>query len=366
MTTHHHIAATLVDWFHANQRPLPWRKTYSPYHVWVSEIMLQQTQMDRAVPYFERWMTRFPDVPTLAAASEDDVLKYWEGLGYYSRARNIRKAARIIMDEHGGAFPTDVGGLLALPGVGPYTAGAIASLAYQQDVPAIDANVERVFARLFDIDTPVKEKDAKRAVADHADRLLPPGGARDFNQAVMEFGALVCTPRAPRCEACPLSAQCEAYRLGIVAHRPVPGKRQDITPLSIVAGVLLHEGRFFIQKRLEDSVWGGLWEFPGGSIEDGETPEQAAVREFREETDFRVSVVDKIDVVRHGYTRYRITLHCFLLSLDGPGTTPYLTAASEYRWSTSEGLDGLAFPGGHRKLIDIMRTDLRYAHLFSA
>lgn len=349
------LSARLLDWFAANRRPLPWRETYSPYHVWISEIMLQQTQMERGVAYFTRWMERFPDVAAVADAREDEILKLWEGLGYYSRARNLHRAARVVMDEHGGRLPSTVGELSALPGVGPYTAAAVASIAYERDEPLVDANVGRVLARLFDIDTPVGEAATRRELWRLAAELLPPGRARDHNQALMEFGALVCAPRAPHCGGCPLTAYCEAHRLGIVEHRPVPGKKKDIVPLALATGVLAHAGRIFIQKRAEDDVWGGLWEFPGGCIEDGETPEQAVVREFHEETGFTVRPHAELRVVRHGYTRFRVTMHCFSLGVDKAPGPPVLTEAVAWKWVTPAELDDYAFPAGHRKLIDWLR-----------
>jgi A/G-specific adenine glycosylase len=343
----------LLTWFASNARPLPWRANYEPYAVWISEVMLQQTQMERGVAYFERWMERFPDARALAAASEEEILKYWEGLGYYNRARNLRKAALRLVNEHGGRVPDDVEALRALPGVGEYTAAAVASIAYNQDVPVVDANVERVLARVFDVDTPVKEEPARSRVRVLAERLLPPGQSRDFNQALMEFGALVCSKK-PRCECCPLAELCESRRLGIVDERPVPGKSQDIVTLDVVSGVLVRHGRVFIQKRLPRGAWPGLWEFPGGRIEPGETPEQALVRELREELDFGVETLGPFAPIKHGYTRYRVNLHCFFCRQTQDNPTPTLTAATEYRWALPQELDEYAFPAGHRKLIDRM------------
>ena len=350
----------LLDWFAAHQRDLPWRRGYDPYAVWVSEVMLQQTQMSRAVAYFERWMERFPDPAALAAADPEEVLLLWEGLGYYSRARNLQKAAAVMTRDHGGALPSDRASLLRLPGIGPYTAGAICSIAFNQPETAVDANVERVLARVLDIDTPVKQPAAARAIRRAAAVLIPPGRARDFNQALMELGALCCSPRDPGCPVCPLHRLCEARRLGIVSERPVPGKKPLITPLQIVAGVLVHKGRVFIQKRLPGSVWGDLWEFPGGRVEPGESPATACAREFLEETGFRVRDLQEMAVIRHGYTTYRVRLHCFSCFLPGRAKEPLLTAAQDYRWALPVELDGFAFPAAHRKLIDMMAEDDRF------
>jgi A/G-specific adenine glycosylase len=347
----------LLDWFAANSRPLPWRRSYDPYAVWVSEIMAQQTQMDRVVPYFTRFMARFPDIASLAGADENDVLKAWEGLGYYSRARNLLAAARRIVAEHGGVLPADFAAIRALPGIGQYTAGAVASIAYGLDVVAVDANVLRVLARVCDIDVPVKEPAGKARVIELARELLPPGRARQYNEALMELGGMVCRPKNPDCPACPVAAVCQARHLDIVADRPVLSKTPDITPLLVATGVLTHAGRVFVQKRLPVGAWANLWEFPGGRIEQGETPEQAVVREFAEETAFSVEAAAKLAVIRHGYTTYRVTLHCYLLRLPDAydpaiPPVPTLTAAQESRWLTPEELANYAFPAGHRKLID--------------
>ena len=328
--------------------------------------MLQQTQMDRAVGYFQRWLKRFPDIASVATATEDEILTYWEGLGYYNRARNIHKAARILVHEHKGAFPRTRQELLALPGIGPYTAGAVLSIAFGQDEPAIDANVERILARLTDIDTPVKTKPAQEAIQYAARELLPAGQCREFNQALMELGGVICRARIPECPACPVAEFCEAHRLDITDQRPVPGKRPVITPLEIVTGILIHQGRQFIQKRRSDSVWANLWEFPGGRVETGEEPEQAVVREFGEETEFAVRVTDKITVIRHGYTTYKVTLHCFFCTLANGGHTlpePMLHAAQDARWVAANDLQRFAFPAAHRKLIDTIQRDLRLTAL---
>lgn len=358
------FTAALLDWFAAQQRDLPWRRNYDPYGVWVSEIMAQQTQMDRVVAYFQRFMKRFPDLAALARADEDAVLKAWEGLGYYGRARNLLAAAHSIAAEHGGRFPDDLETIRALPGIGEYTAAAIASIAFGIDVAVVDANVQRVLARIADIDTPIREPDGKARVQELAQRLLPHGQARQWNQALMELGGLVCRPRTPHCSDCPARALCQARHLDIVADRPVLSKTKDIVPLNVATGVLVQAGRIFIQKRLPKGAWGNLWEFPGGRIEPGETPEAAAVRELREETGFTTSVATKLAVIRHGYTTYRVTLHCFLLHLadlarEALPPEPVLTAAQQSLWVAPAELARYAFPAGHRKLIDSLARDLR-------
>ncbi len=354
------ISLRLLDWFTRCQRPLPWRQTYAPYAVWIAEVMLQQTQMDRAVAYYARWMDRFPDLRALAAADEDDVLKLWEGLGYYTRARNLRLAARYILDRYDGELPAEEAALRALPGVGAYTAAAILSQAFGQDLPAIDANAERVLARLFDVDAPVKEKAGRLRIHELATTLLPSGRARDFNQALMEFGALVCT-RRPRCAECVLADTCESLRLGIVGERPVRLKSPAIVHLNVATGVLVREGRLFIQKRPQRGAWAGLWEFPGGRIEPDEAPARTVEREFLEETELRVRSVESLGQVRHGYTTYRVTLHCFRCILDQDTPTPILHAATTCRWVQPSDLGRYAFPAGHRLLVDRLLQSRHFA-----
>lgn len=354
-------SAPLLEWFAQARRDLPWRATLDPYHVWLSEVMLQQTQMERGVAYFERFVARFPDLASLAAADEQDVLKLWEGLGYYSRARNLLKAARIMAAEHGGRVPDDHAALRALPGVGGYTAGAVLSIAYNRDVPAVDANAERVLARLHDVEQSPRDAEGRRLFARLAQELIPPGRAREINQAVMELGALVCLPRDPRCAACPLAGGCLARAAGSVARRPVLPDGAKTVPIGMGTAVIRHEGLFFVQRRLPEGVWAGLWEFPGGQVEPGEAPVDTARREVREETGFEVTIKDKLAVIRHAYTRYRVTMHAFLAAFPGGGQPPEprLTAAQEHRWVPFEALAGLALPAPMRELVASLERDPR-------
>jgi len=357
------IAARILDWFATHRRPLPWRSTYEPYHVWISEIMLQQTQMERGVAYFLRWLERFPDVRTLAEADEDEVLKLWEGLGYYSRARNLHKAARVVRDRFDGRLPSSEDALRALPGIGPYTARAIASIAFERDVCVIDANVERVLSRLYDIALPVKSRQARSEIEGRAAALLPTGQARDFNQALMEFGSLVCAPRNPACDSCPLNDRCLARQLGVQEERPVTAKSLPPIYLTMATGVLVRDGLVLTQKRMPDDIWGNLWEFPGGLVEEGETPPEAVIREYMEETNLAVNSPAPIASFKHSYTRYRVTLHAFTVSLVSDPAELRLTAAQEHRWATWSELSALAFPAGHRKLMQHLESDRNFRKL---
>jgi A/G-specific adenine glycosylase len=350
------IQLQLMRWFERVGRDLPWRKDYHPYHVWISEIMLQQTQMERGVTFFYRWIEELPDIGSVAAASEEKIMKLWEGLGYYARARNLHKAAKEMVKKYSGELPQEHSTLLTLPGIGPYTASAIASIAFNQDYPVVDANVERVFSRLFDIDTPLKEKDSQKRIEALALQLLPTGKSRQFNQALMEFGGILCTPKKPQCPRCPIAKQCLSLLRGVVNERPIPVKGKQIIPIEMVTGVLVSSQRVFIQKRLAHDIWGGLWEFPGGRVEEGETLEEAVAREYLEETEFQVEVCEKITTVIHHYTRYKVILHCYICKLLS-SKKAVLHAAQEAKWIAVEELQDFGFPAGHRKLLSYIEKN---------
>jgi len=350
------IQQNLLDWFSENARDLPWRKTYSPYHVWISEIMLQQTQMDRVIDYFSRWMKQFPDIASISRSKEGKILKLWEGLGYYSRARNIIRTADILNRQHNGELPQDFKLLLQLPGIGKYTAGAIMSIAFNKEHAIVDANIERVFARLFNLDKPVKDNKIHSFIWEKAEELLPSGRAREFNQALMELGALVCIPKNPRCKICPVGNFCLSLKKGVVNERPVLTKPSQAIFIEMATGILIIAGRIFIQKRKPKGVWPNLWEFPGGRLEPGETPEMALVREYAEETQLQIGKLEKITTVKHSYTIYRVTLHCYFCSLTDDIFNPVLHTAQEYSLINPEDLSKYAFPAGHRKLIDHLKN----------
>jgi A/G-specific adenine glycosylase len=348
------IQRNLLDWFAVHQRDLPWRRSYLPYEIWISEIMLQQTQVKTVLPYYQRWIERFPDIVAVAEASEEELLKYWEGMGYYSRVRNIHKAARLLVKENGGAFPSEHATVLKLPGIGRYTAGAVMSVAFNQDFPVVDGNVERVFARLFDMDSPVKEKESQKRIWETARALIPSGKARDFNQALMELGALICLPRNPLCIECPVDSSCQSHRKGTVEARPVMGKRKSLQAIEVAVGLLLRQGKIFVQKRPPDGLMPHLWEFPGGKVEEGETPEAALIREFREELELDICGLDKIIRLRHNYTSFKVTLHAYFCTLKDSTQEPVIRRAVDARWVPPEALQDFAFPAANRKLIELL------------
>jgi A/G-specific adenine glycosylase len=325
----------LLDCYAEHARQLPWRfrseDRRCPYATWVSEIMLQQTRVETVIPYYDRWMERFPAVTDLAAAPLGEVLSAWEGLGYYSRARNLWRAAQIVVEEYGGDLPGDVERLRRLPGIGRYTAGAIASIAFGLDEAALDGNIRRVLARWFDVSEPARSPAGEKRLWELARANLPPGRAGDFNQALMDLGALVCTPRSPDCNRCPLAGECRAYRLGIQEERPVLEQKAPIPHLTVTAAVIVQRGRLMIAQRPERGLLGGLWEFPGGKLEPGETLADCLRREIREETGADIEVGELLGVYRHAYTHFRVTLHAFWCRLKN-GTQPQALEARELRW----------------------------------
>lgn len=354
------IRQSLLIWFASHQRPLPWRQDYDPYHVWIAEIMGQQTQMDRVVLYFQRWIQLFPDIKTLANASEQTMLKAWEGLGYYGRVHNIRRAAKQLVQNGQYSVPSDLHQLLTLPGIGPYTAAAILSIAYNLPYPLLDANVARLLSRLHDIDAPLKQAQVKKQLEHLANTLFDKEHPRLFNQALMELGALVCTPRQARCTVCPVQSHCLAFARNTVSLRPVLLARKQRVEIAMACVILRHGDLIFIQQRLPDDIWGGLWEFPGGRLEEDETTEAAAIRELREETGWQVKNIQFFATVVHYYTNHRVTLSAYIHNMPSPSPPPSLTAATRSDWVLLRYLEKFPFPAGHRQLvIRLLDTELK-------
>jgi A/G-specific adenine glycosylase len=308
----------ILDWYERQGRRLPWRGSRDPYMVWVSEIMLQQTRVEAVIPYFKRWMERFPCIESLAEATEQEVLAVWEGLGYYGRARNLHKSARILMKEYGGELPREAEELYKLPGIGKYTAGAIASMAFGQDVPTLDGNLRRVFARVFNVTEAADSPAGERILWGLVGKYLPKGRAGDYNQALMDLGAAICLPRKPRCLLCPLREFCQASLLGIQSQRPVLKPKAEIPHYKVTAAVITRNGKILLAKRPSKGLLGGMWEFPGGKIAEGETLQDCLRREIREELDAGIRVGESLGIYRHAYTHFQITLHAFQCELtDG-------------------------------------------------
>ncbi len=288
---------------------MPWRGHSDPYAVWVSEIMLQQTRVETVVPYFEKWMARFPTVTALAEASEQEVLNQWEGLGYYSRARNLHKAAKIVAEKFNGELPRDLDALRSLPGIGRYTVGAIASIAFGMDEPTLDGNLRRVFARLFDVtepaDSPAGEKILWGLAAEH----LPKGQAGDYNQALMDLGATICLPKNPRCLLCPLTELCAAREAGAQELRPVLKPKKETPHVVHAAAVIVRGGKVLLAQRPPEGLLGGMWEFPNGPVESN--PAEGLAQAVETGYGLQVQAGEGMGVVQHAYTHFKITVHAF-------------------------------------------------------
>lgn len=341
----------LHDWFRENHRRLPWRDTRDPYRVWVSEVMLQQTRVETVLAYYDHFVARYPDVTTLAAAPLEEVLKVWEGLGYYARCRNLHRAAGIVATRHGGSLPRSPEALASLPGVGRSTAGAIASIAFGIPAPVLDGNVKRVIARLLDLRTDLSSpRNLARLWKTASDLVLRAADPGLHNQALMECGAMICTPDAPHCAECPLNGRCRARRRGTVDRIPARRPPRVRPHLDIAVGVIVRDGgEVFIQRRPEHKMLGGLWEFPGGKVEPGESPEAAAHREVREELGVEVSVDRKVTTVRHEYTHLRVTLHAFLCRVVQGEPSP--CDAEAWTWTPLDDLARYPFPRVNQKVI---------------
>ncbi len=348
------IQKTLLRWFAAHGRDLPWRKTRDPYAIWVSEIMLQQTQVRTVVPYYERFLKRFPTVESLARAQLDTILKLWEGLGYYSRARNLHRAAGEIVERFDGHFPRTAAELLTLPGIGRYTAGAIASNAFDERAPIVDGNIERVLCRLFRIHGDSKDSAIQKTLWAIADDLVPANKPGLFNQALMEIGAEVCTPRNPQCGDCPLDRACQAKRHGEQLSLPTRRPRKPLPSHTVVVGVIYKAGRILIDKRKPDGLLGGLWEFPGGKKEPGESLETALLREVREELAITIRVERSLAVVDHAYSHFRVRIHAFECTwISGK---PRCVACAEFKWVRLQDLGRYAFPAANNRIIKVLRS----------
>jgi A/G-specific adenine glycosylase len=300
----------LRAWFQRHRRDLPWRHTTDPYAIWVSEVMLQQTQVATVVPFYLRFLEHFPTIQALAAAPEEQVLRHWEGLGYYRRARDLHRGARQLAAQHGGRLPDDPVVFGRIPGVGRYTLGAVLSQAFDRRLPIVEANSQRVLCRYFGWRDDPRSGPMQRQLWQTAEALLPRRQAGAFNQSLMELGALVCTPARPRCQDCPLQAGCQARRLGLQEQIPLRPAPPTIVAVNEVAVVLWRRGRVLLVQRPPEGRWASLWEFPRGSVDGDQTHEQAALRLLQQRANLEAMIGQELLTVRHGVTRFRITLVC--------------------------------------------------------
>ena len=357
------FARRLLGWYGRHRRDLPWRpcertgRRPGPYHVLVSEAMLQQTQVATVVPYYNRFVSRFPAVADLAGADEQDVLRLWQGLGYYSRARNLRAAARAVVDDHGGEIPRTVAGLLALPGVGRYTAGAVASIAFGTRAPIVDGNVARVLCRIDRIEADPRARDAQQLLWRRAEEVLPRTRVGDFNSALMELGATVCTPRSPQCLTCPVRVHCEASAAGVQDRIPAP-RRAKATPLLRRATYCIRrDGAWLIEQRPATGRWAGMWQFV--TVEAGEPDavsddaDDAAAGMAHARLPLRITNSRKLGVVTHGLTHRRYEFDVYAChaadgELAGDG--------ARRRWCTLDNLGNYPLPRPHLKIAEMLKN----------
>jgi A/G-specific adenine glycosylase len=349
------LRRSLLDWYDREGRDLPWRKTLDPYAIWISEIMLQQTQVKTVLPYYDRWLAKFPTIAILAAADQQAVLKAWQGLGYYARARNLHRAAQQIMEQHNGHFPNTYAAVLALPGIGETTAGGILSAAFNQAVPILEGNVKRIFARLLALQQPVRL--ALPQLWHLSQTLLDPEQPRHFNQAIMDLGATCCLPKTPNCPQCPWQFACSAYNLGVPAEFPMREKKAPLPHKRIGVGVIWNDqGQILIDRRPQADLLGGLWEFPGGKVEPGETIESCIRREIKEEIGIDVAVGEHFITLDHAYTHFKVTLevhHCSYLS-----GTPQAIECDEVRWVSVAELEQFPFPKANVDIIKAIQAQV--------
>jgi A/G-specific adenine glycosylase len=343
----------LLRWYDAHGRDLPWRRTRDPYAIWLSEIMLQQTQVATVIGYYERFLTAFPKLTDLAAASEQQVLRLWEGLGYYRRARQLHAAARRMAEEHGGEFPRDFEHISALPGIGRYTAGAIASFAFDDRRPIVEANTQRFYSRLIALRDDPRTKASQERLWRFAEEILPLRQPGRLNQALIEAGGQICKPRQPLCESCPVQRYCGAFQLGLVDEIPAAGKPMRYED-ALEAAVVVRDakGRILLRRRGDQERWAGMWDFPRGGLAlgaaalDPRSLDLAKVREIvYEQTGATLDKLEERFRIRHGVTRFRIELVCF-----DAETTSSIHKSEDLCWKAPQELSEVALSVSARKI----------------
>ncbi|MEL7353890.1 MAG: A/G-specific adenine glycosylase [Cyanobacteria bacterium J06649_5] len=343
----------LLQWYATQGRDLPWRRSRDPYSIWISEIMLQQTQVKTVIPYYERWLKKFPTVEALAATEQQTVLKLWEGLGYYARARNLHKAAQQVVSEFDGEFPKTLAEAISLKGIGRTTAGGILSAAFDTPVAILDGNVKRVLSRI--VAFPAVPNKALGPLWEISEQVLDPEHPRDFNQAIMDLGATLCTRHNPACLICPWQPHCTAYNQNAVTDFPMTQSRKPLPHKQIGVAVITDpQGKILIDRRKQEGLLGGLWEFPGGKIEPGESFEECVVREIKEELGIDIKVNDKLITIDHAYTHFKVTLNVFNCThLSGE---PQTIECDEVKWVTLNEIDQYPFPKANGQIIEAIKT----------
>lgn len=344
------IRQRLLSWYDTSHRDLPWRRSTDPYHILLSEFLLQQTQVASVIPYYHRFLERFPTLADLAAAPQSDVLKAWEGLGYYARARNLHRTADAIVNQYGGTIPRDYETLASLPGFGPYTTAAVLSIAFHQDYAVVDGNVIRVLTRLFDIIDDTGIPNTRKGLQELAQGLLPAGRADAYNQAIMELGALVCTPSSPSCTSCPVGPVCRGRRAATVDVRPVKSRKAGAPHHTCSVALVWHHGKVLIARRPQTGLLAGLWEFPSARQMTDETLKEACKRASRETAGVEAAIASRFCTVKHAYSHFRVTMHAFQCTY-GSGRAKAL-GCDAIRWVSPGQLDEYAFSRANRKIIE--------------
>ena len=342
------VAATLQKWYSESKRDLPFRATTDPYKIWISEVMLQQTQIKTVIPYYNRWIDTFPNIQIVANSKLDSLLKIWEGLGYYRRCVNFHNATKIVLKNYNGKIPSDYNTFIKLPGVGKYTAGAVLSISFGVKIPAIDVNVFRVISRFQCLNKSVNNnKTIYNLISSMLGYVNSPG---DFNQALMDLGSLICIQKNPKCKICPISTHCKAYLKNQVDQFPKISKTVPKPHYDVVVGMIWYNNKFYIQKRSLDSMLAGLWEFPGGKVDNGEPFEIALKRGIENETGFIPIIGDKIDSIKHTYSHFSISLHCFQCFVKNKK----LTYNRKFEWITPKDIKKFSFPKANHKLFNLI------------
>lgn len=351
MSKNPRFTQAILDWYAEHKRPMPWRETKDPYKIWISEIMLQQTRVDQAWPYFERFISEFPTVFDLAEAEQQSVMKAWEGLGYYSRARNLHAASKAIVSDYDGNLPEDYDEIIKLKGIGPYSAAAITSIAFGKANAVVDGNVIRVITRYFGIEDDVRSTKTTRLVQSHVDEMISQDFPADFNQGLMEIGSTVCTPSNPDCTNCPISFECVATKTAKTDVIPYKSPAKKKPHKHIGVGIIEQEdGKVLIALRPENVMLGGLWEFPGGKQEEGETIQQTVERELHEELGVEVKAFKEFMKLKHVYSHFSITMHAFLCHLISG--EPTAKSSQEIRWVEISELQQYPFPKANKQLTE--------------
>ena len=347
------IRRQLTNWYQKHHRPLPWRESQDPYPIWISEIMLQQTQVETVKPYFKRFMREFPQIKKLAAADESRVLQLWEGLGYYRRARQLHQAAQVIAKEHSGRFPQELSQVLALPGIGRYTAGAILSIAFDQRTPILEANTLRVYSRWIALTDDPRTGSGQAVLWDLAEQILPRQRVGQFNQAAMELGAKICSVKQPKCLLCPVRTACQAFQQGLQNQIPIPPRPKKYEDVTEVAIVVRRRREVLLRQCQEGERWTGLWDFPRFPTENkGDLRE--LVNKVKQQTGIEAQIGSKITTIKHGVTRFRITLDCFAAKYQ----SGRIRTKNGLIWVHPNKLDRFALSTSGRKIAHLIRRDL--------